>query len=1272
MKKQSTKFKVLSTLLVILSVFGFLQLVVASDTAGKIEITKTATKKSTSFDETNLIEGRLADVTLKVKANSYSNQITSYSKLDVVLVLDASSSMVYGPNGKNDYSTPNRLDSAKTAAKEFINTMMVDKAVKIGMVAYNNGVSASQSLTDSKETVIDFIDTKYTTSQRTNLQSGIAKAIELLDGGRTDAKKLVIILTDGIPTQFNYTTTDGKTIVCGSNENSDSAQIGNGCPSGVKPSAAAKTTLDSLKTKYPNADVYTITLGNEEEAARILANVNPVATTTTHKYANVLVLNYEALAKEFRSIASVIKDIIAKNAKVTDIIPVEFELTEESKNALTNQGVVIKEGTNGTTLEWTIGDLKGNVENSLTYTIKAKDDYHGSIYTNSSATLSAEIDKDNPYYSTTTLNLTFDQPTVEIPAVIKDDHYSNISSYNGYENIAISGESILTNDLLNNIKNDKMTNMTDVVVNDEIIINTNTNVVKTSDNTYTISNNGVLQGTLVMNINGEFTFTPEANYTGEVSFTYYIKTTINANHETSYVESNDATVTLNIISSPKVSIKGEKTWDDANNQDGLRPNKITVRLFAGETEVTSQEVGTNGDWSYEFKDLPEYVQGYENDANYKINYEIKEDSVPGYEITYDGYNIKNIHTPSLVNITVKKIWNDNNNNDGLRPEKITVRLYKVTDDNKVFVNEYELTSDNSWTYEIKDLPEKENGKKITYTITEDEVEDYTGVVEGNMDEGFTITNTHTDIARDLTIEKVWQDSSNNDGKRPETITIRLYKLIDKELVEVSDTVVQLTSANAKTTSDNWIYTYKDLPKYENGNEITYIVREDELDSTLKYTTTYNDEEYKIFNTYETEVISIEGVKTWDDDNNRDGIRPDSIEVTLTGKVGEEVVYTETKTVSAEDDWSYKFDNLAKYYAGSIIDYKISESNVANYDTIITNYDITNTHTPDKITITGKKVWDDAEDQDGLRPETITVVLNKTVKDITTIVERAVIKEDEEGNWTFTFADLYAKEDGEDIKYTIDEITVEGYTKSIDDYTITNTHTPETISYNLTKNWDDYDNNDGIRPENISIKVYANEELVQTIEMNAENNWTASINDLPKYNNGEVITYSFVEDEVKGYEAIVSDSLEDNDNNYTVVIINYHEIETTELTITKVWDDEGHEDIRPSSITVSIYADDEEYESIEITAEDNWTYTLDNLQKYKKGQEIKYTIEEEKLEKYETSYDGYTITNSYKESGEITPPNTGVKEVISSNTYYKLIVFLLGALGITYTLRKRES
>ena len=54
-------------------------------------------------------------------------------------------------------------------------------------------------------------------------------------------------------------------------------------------------------------------------------------------------------------------------------------------------------------------------------------------------------------------------------------------------------------------------------------------------------------------------------------------------------------------------------------------------------------------------------------------------TVKGYTSTVDDSNkgnvvITNSRTPEVTEVAVKKIWDDADNKDGLRPEKITVRL----------------------------------------------------------------------------------------------------------------------------------------------------------------------------------------------------------------------------------------------------------------------------------------------------------------------------------------------------------------------------------------------------------------------------------------------------------------------------------------------------------------------------------------------------------------------------------------------------------------------
>lgn len=86
-----------------------------------------------------------------------------------------------------------------------------------------------------------------------------------------------------------------------------------------------------------------------------------------------------------------------------------------------------------------------------------------------------------------------------------------------------------------------------------------------------------------------------------------------------------------------------------------------------------------------------------------------------------------------------------------------------------------MNAGNKWTHTYKDLYVYENGKKITYTVVEDNVVNYTPTIE-KLDDGktITITNVYTPKKTSVTIEKIWDDADNQDGERPERITVGLY------------------------------------------------------------------------------------------------------------------------------------------------------------------------------------------------------------------------------------------------------------------------------------------------------------------------------------------------------------------------------------------------------------------------------------------------------------------------------------------------------------------
>ncbi|MGF3113733.1 Cna B-type domain-containing protein, partial [Facklamia sp. P9177] len=114
-------------------------------------------------------------------------------------------------------------------------------------------------------------------------------------------------------------------------------------------------------------------------------------------------------------------------------------------------------------------------------------------------------------------------------------------------------------------------------------------------------------------------------------------------------------------------IQGVKTWDDSDDQNGKRPESITINLLADGVKVDSKIVTAADNWKYRFTGKP-----IEKDGK-KIEYTITEDKVEGYETVIDGFNITNKYV-EVVTIEGKKTWDDSNNQDGIRPAEITVNL----------------------------------------------------------------------------------------------------------------------------------------------------------------------------------------------------------------------------------------------------------------------------------------------------------------------------------------------------------------------------------------------------------------------------------------------------------------------------------------------------------------------------------------------------------------------------------------------------------------------
>lgn len=96
-----------------------------------------------------------------------------------------------------------------------------------------------------------------------------------------------------------------------------------------------------------------------------------------------------------------------------------------------------------------------------------------------------------------------------------------------------------------------------------------------------------------------------------------------------------------------------------------------------------------------------------------------------------------------------------------------------------------------------------------------------------------------------------------------------------------------------------------------------------------------------------------------------------------------------------------------------------------------------------IDISGYKTWEDNNNKEGRRPDQIIIRLYADGIE----VDKKIVIESNGWKWTFENLDMYNK--GKEIKYTISEDKVEGYTSKVDGYNVTNKIVPKII-YDLQK------------------------------------------------------------------------------------------------------------------------------------------------------------------------------------------------------------------------------
>ena len=664
----------MALVITITSVFGN-AFVVFADTnpnAGKVTATKTAERIG---DETS----RSAKVKITVSGNPYT--ITEQSDREIVLVLDSSGSM-------KDYlvnASKSKLDTLKDATDAFIDSLLVEEnkgKIKIGVVWYDTNVTKTCALSDDAAKLDACLNSEEAADGGTNVQEGIREAKKLFTDKKNE--KDLIVLSDGLPTFFTtvkdgvqhthgtgkadeheslstrgFTSTsdryelngnyvrdgyatyedrlDGTTYKCEARgyyskylDWYEGYEIVGACDAGYmkKPSDAAKEEAESFTGK-----IYSIGFGVD-------------ADSDAEKFLQSIVKNggryFDASdsAKLNEAFAAVSKDIevVAKDLTIRDVVPSTFTVDKVALKEKYGDAVEIIEENNQTIIIYKFNELSSKKPEELEFTVTAQDDYYGSMYTNSEASVTGTASDGNKFYENVDGKIKEDLINPVAPIAVK----ANPDQYETYTNEELSRDE--AQGVRNNDSSVKSENEVKSVLDKVRLV---------TDAKY---------GKLTLNENGSFTYNPNQNFRGNDSFTYYVETTIED-------KNGNKTITKSEVTTATITVKGVKTEytvnylekgtntkvadskiisKNANNGDLYIGDKVTeyaltlnnYNLVSNNQEsITLAKEGNVINFYYELKDSKIVVHYVEKDTNTKL---VDDDTFDGKVTETKVINAKDI------------------------------------------------------------------------------------------------------------------------------------------------------------------------------------------------------------------------------------------------------------------------------------------------------------------------------------------------------------------------------------------------------------------------------------------------------------------------------------------------------------------------------------------------------------------------------------------------------------------------------------------------------
>lgn len=298
----------------------------------------------------------------------------------------------------------------------------------------------------------------------------------------------------------------------------------------------------------------------------------------------------------------------------------------------------------------------------------------------------------------------------------------------------------------------------------------------------------------------------------------------------------------------------------------------------------------------------------------------------------------------------------------------------------------------------------------------------------------------------LTVLKQWHTTAD---KIADSITVQLWRTTDKNLVgQTEGDVVQVAGKTATlSAANNWKVVFGELDRVDtHGDRYYYYAVETSTGESLEVSYDHSDLDGTAFTTTITNkgFTDITVTKTWQDDNDAQDLRPDTLKLTLYRKTAvTEQKKVEEVTLSAEhaqsgnsNVWTYTFQDLPDTDEnGNLYTYWVEEEPVSGYTESRTDdLDLVNTLGDEdtEVQIQGEKTW--VGDDPAKRPASITVILLQNG----TEVKRQEVRPNEDGKWTYDFGNWPVYDDsGRAYTYTVQEEPVDGYGTQVNGYDIVN-------------------------------------------------------------------------------------------------------------------------------------------------------------------------------------------------------------------------------------------